>query len=644
MPHSAWSKKKINAGFVCIGRRDGKRLTAQTDWVEAAKLLVASRERFLMTSKPPKDPTEAAMSGLLLTPLLGCTALHSLDWCHAWALLGGWANFMVFPLPTKRRDNGRSLQWPRHRHTGKLRADMQKRSPSLVGWARPAFEQGALPPLSLLPAQCPVCVLPGDKLFQSDTLHERFMNPVIFHGFSGNKDKWGKELEKAGKKGMMPMAACLLGTEEYPPLWQHPGGSTFVVGSKWTARQKRGRLTRAQLDAILQAWWRSPLLPVAPLFKTDPYPITVLPRMNDQKIVPPHVSKSVFTEAGTDGIPEEEQKIPFQIRAAKARADFLSDCQDWTRQEQHDQDMLGLSIWCTGLGGGDPPASGFLHVLSCVPHSPVYGATLARQDDWEKNLSTLGRTAAVHEYFVFAALSSSHGAQTWQRVPGAACCDAKLLAHRAAWVLANAKLIPAHRREPHPSWTAAVRLFLLLLHPQPFAMLWAWTQRGKYTRQDFLPLKIQGFSAGSLNGLVLHNIALEFGTTFFGHTRLGAIACSPTQLTKHTATCRRKLHLVHYEGDQPCVWYASQETRDSLVERDIIITWITQCDEDKNEIDWLGGMQHNYYHLPCLQLPSGCYTWNQLERQVAGVSPVEVSHAGPKLRAGGALHATLRLG
>ena len=150
-------------------------------------MLVTSRERFLLTSKAPTDPTEAAMNGLLLTPLLGCTASHSLDWCHAWALLGAWANFMVFPLPSKRRDNGRSMQWPRHGHTGKLKADMQKRTPSLVGWARPAFEQGALPPLSLLPANCPVCVLPGDKLFQSDTLNELFMNPVIFHGFSGNK-------------------------------------------------------------------------------------------------------------------------------------------------------------------------------------------------------------------------------------------------------------------------------------------------------------------------------------------------------------------------------------------------------------------------------------------------------------------------
>ena len=624
-PHS-----ELNAGFVCIGRRAGERMTKQQDWVAAATLLVESRERFLLTSDLPKDPTEAAMSGLLLTPLLGCTAEHSLDWCHAWALLGVWANFVVFPLPTKTRDNGRTLQWPRHGHTGKLRPEMQKRTPSLVGWARPAFEQGALPPLSILPANCPVCVLPGDKLFQSDMLHEQFMNPVIFHGFSGNKDKWGKELEKAGKKGMLPLAACLLGTDDYPPLWQHQGGSSFVVGSKWTARQKRGRLTAGQLDVILQAWWRSPLLPVAPMFRNNPYQITVLKRQDDQKIIPPHVPKKVFTEAGTDGIPEEKQEIQLQIRAAKARADYLSDTQDWARQEQQDQDMLGLSVWCTGLGGGDPPEQGFLHVLSCVPHSPVYSATLARKDDWDKQRTTLGRTAAVHEYFVFQALSTTHGAQTWESVPGAACCDAGLLAHRTAWVLANAKLIPAHRREPHTSWMAAVRLFLLLLHPQPLALLWAWTQRGKYTRQDILPLKIQGFSAGSLSGLVLHNIALEFGATFVGHTRLGAIACSPTQLTKHTPKCRRSLHLVHYEGDQLCVWYASQEVRDSLVERNIHFTWITHSEEDKNEIDWLGGMQHNYYHLPCLSLPTGCYTWNQLERTVSGVSPTEVSHAGPR--------------
>ena len=117
---------ELNAGFVCIGRREGKRITAPQDWMEVAKTLVVSRERFLRTSRTPSDPTEAAMSGLLLTPLLGCTAAHSLDWCHAWALLGAWANFMAFPLPSKSRDNGRSLQWPRHGHTGKLNRTCRK--------------------------------------------------------------------------------------------------------------------------------------------------------------------------------------------------------------------------------------------------------------------------------------------------------------------------------------------------------------------------------------------------------------------------------------------------------------------------------------------------------------------------------------
>ena len=138
----------------------------------------------------------------------------------------------------------------------------------------------------------------------------------------------------------------------------------------------------------------------------------------------------------------------------------------------------------------------------------------------------------------------------WKSVPGAYFCDSRLRTYRTAKVLARANLVPAHRREPHPSWTAAARLFLIMLHPQPLSMLWFWSQRGVYTRKYTIPLRIQGFSAGSLNGLVLHNIALEFGDTFQGPTRVGAITCSPTQLTKHTRNSPRTLHLIHYEGDQ----------------------------------------------------------------------------------------------
>ena len=138
---------------------------------------------------------------------------------------------MVFPLPSKRSGDGRILQWPRHGHSGKLNANMQNRAPSLIGWARPAFERAALPPLSLLPAKCPVSVLPGDKLFQSDTLQEGFMNPIIFHGYSGSKDRWGKELQKAANKGILPMAVCLLGSPAVPPLCQHSSGSKILRAS-----------------------------------------------------------------------------------------------------------------------------------------------------------------------------------------------------------------------------------------------------------------------------------------------------------------------------------------------------------------------------------------------------------------------------
>ena len=62
-----------------------------------------------------------------------------------------------------------------------------------------------------------------------------------------------------------------------------------------------------------------------------------------------------------------------------------------------------------------------------------------------------------------------------------------------------------------------------------------------------MPLHIQGFSAFSLNGLGLHNIALEFGSTVEGHTTMSAIASSPTQLTKQTRASPRTLHLMYYE-------------------------------------------------------------------------------------------------
>ena len=90
--------------------------------------------------------------------------------CHAWAVLGQWANFVAFPL-------GDGFKWARHGHTGRFRDKYKKRVPSFTGWARPVFEQGTLPVLASLPAQCLVGVLPGALMFQSDTFEKTHVRP-----------------------------------------------------------------------------------------------------------------------------------------------------------------------------------------------------------------------------------------------------------------------------------------------------------------------------------------------------------------------------------------------------------------------------------------------------------------------------------
>ena len=56
----------------------------------------------------------------------------------------------------------------------------------------------------------------------------------------------------------------------------------------------------------------------------DPtYGITAIPQLDEQRLVPPSISKQVFSEAGTSGILESKQLVQLQIRAAQARARFL---------------------------------------------------------------------------------------------------------------------------------------------------------------------------------------------------------------------------------------------------------------------------------------------------------------------------------
>ena len=67
--------------------------------------------------------------------------------------------------PSRSKENG-----PRHGDGRYLRPDFVERTPPFLTWARPIFEQGALSPMSVFPADFPILCLPGDKLFQSKEL------------------------------------------------------------------------------------------------------------------------------------------------------------------------------------------------------------------------------------------------------------------------------------------------------------------------------------------------------------------------------------------------------------------------------------------------------------------------------------------
>ena len=80
-------------------------------------------------------------------------------------------------------------------------------------WARPAYEQGALPTLSLLPGDVIVRVLPGDKIYQAMEIEQGFMRPAILHGFGTSaKQRLPTRLAELAQFGWLPLAAALFGT------------------------------------------------------------------------------------------------------------------------------------------------------------------------------------------------------------------------------------------------------------------------------------------------------------------------------------------------------------------------------------------------------------------------------------------------
>ena len=130
-----------------------------------------------------------------------------------WSLLGQWSGWVTFPVP----ETG---VWPRHGRLRGILDGFQGRQPNFHKWARPAYEQGALPTLSLLPGEVMIKVLPGDKIYQAMEIERGFMRPAILHGFGTSaKQRLPSRLAELAQFGWLPLAAALFGTVDWQPQW-----------------------------------------------------------------------------------------------------------------------------------------------------------------------------------------------------------------------------------------------------------------------------------------------------------------------------------------------------------------------------------------------------------------------------------------
>ena len=327
---------------------------------------------------------------------MGCKARTPLDWTHAWAMLGEWAGKIAFPIP----EDGK---WPRHGHGIYLRPDYIHRTPPFLTWARPIFEQGALSPMSVLPADFPILCLPGDKLFQSKDVEKAYCLPPIVHAFHGSKVEIGKKLQQWQWQGLRPLAVALIGVDQLPPLWTHPTGSDFVRGSKLVAKPhvaEQRKLTQTQV-LLLQSLWTPVEFPHHSNNHT-PWPQTcqatyVLCGQQASLQLPTNQIRPLL-EALQKRLQIDSSNPELainEILASHADPKY----QDWkkvimenTGWQLNPTDTGYLDVQCTGLGGGELDKDWEV-LLACRKEAHVYGSSLSKQDDWKEKAGTIAGTA-----------------------------------------------------------------------------------------------------------------------------------------------------------------------------------------------------------------------------------------------------------
>ena len=126
-----------------------------------------------------------------------CCGLHLVNQPLAGDGLSASSGDMCLHSPSRQisslRDKGAGVtltRFPRRilSHWIVIVSDLFKdRRPGLVGWARAAFEQDALPALLSLSGAVVTRVLPGDSMFQATHIIPGYMRPAVVHGYGGAK-------------------------------------------------------------------------------------------------------------------------------------------------------------------------------------------------------------------------------------------------------------------------------------------------------------------------------------------------------------------------------------------------------------------------------------------------------------------------
>ena len=597
------------------------------EWVT---LLKQSRANFLATTAVPEDPAEALRGGLILTPLLGATAKTPLDWTHAWAMLGEWAGIIAFPVP----QNG---IWPRHGDSRYIRQEYLDRMPPFLTWARPIFEQGALSPMSVLPAEFPIICLPGDKIFQSKEIDAGYSLPPIVHAFHGSKVGLGQKLALRRHQGLQPLPISLLGVEQAPPLWTHPDGCDFIRGTSIKVKPKvmqERKITEVQ-SLLLKSLWTPVDLPNHNNHYT-PWPPNCQPV---QVLCGQHASLLLPNDKIKPLLDALQQKLGLDPAHAELELNEIlashidPKYKEWkkivmlhTEWQDNPIKVDATEVQCTGLGGAELDA-GWDVLVACKRHAQVYGPSLSKQDDWVDKAATVAGTAHTQEYLLLHLAVLPIGLHAWRRVLGVPTepqIQAQIFT-RAAKLLEFCPITPAHRKPPYPGYMQCLRLFTHLLVDNPLkgVNMPLHPRTGNEMEAKHLTgsLNIKGHSAGSYAGMALETVLQEFPRVK-GNTVLAAIALPPNMLINYKPSGNRAVRLIHHIDDKLCVWVPPRQVLRLLENAGLTITLVSGWRA------YLGTAQHNYAHWTSAELPPGQHDISELEN-LPGVLPFAVYAQAP---------------